>query len=291
MTFAYHKPPSLPEALALLAANPGRFPVLAGGTDIVVQWRSGLLKLEGVIDISGLSELRAISITEEGIEIGALVTHSAIAADRIVVQRFPALAAACRTIGGVQIQNAGTLGGNIMNASPAGDTLPVLLAHEAMFLAQDLKGERWIKANDFFVGYRKTSLAPHELLTRIMLPMPDTKERARFYKIGQRRAQAISKVSLCARGRVRHGGIEWVKIAVGSVAATPMRLPGTEALLKGKVITQALIDKAGASLADEVTPIDDLRSTADYRRFAAGGLLARYLREVTIKDFRRASSV
>lgn len=283
MTFLYHKPTLLPEALALLTANPGKFPVLAGGTDVIVQWRSGLIKPEGVIDISGLKELRVILETEEGIEIGALATHSAIASHKVISKKFTALAEACLTIGAVQIQNRGTIGGNIMNASPAGDTLPVLLAHEAEFLAQDLKGERWISALEFFTGYRKTALKPDELLTRIRIKFPDSKERDGFYKIGQRRAQAISKVCVCVRGRIRHGGIEWIKIAVGSVAPVPIRAPGTEAMLKGKVITDALIEQARNSLADEAAPIDDIRSTADYRRFAAGGLLARYLREVVSK--------
>ncbi|MFA4874190.1 MAG: xanthine dehydrogenase family protein subunit M [bacterium] len=281
MTFAYNRPPNIPEALALMTASPGTFPVLAGGTDLIVQWRSGIIKLDGVIDISELAQLRGISVTDEGVEIGALATHAEIAANGVVAQRFPSLATACLSIGGPQIQNRGTIGGNVMNASPAGDTLPVLLAHDADFLAQDLTGERWIPAREFFVGYRKTALKPQELLTRIRIRMPDTKERGSFLKVGARRAQAISKVSLCVRGRIRHGGVDWIKIAVGSVAPTPIRAPGTEALLTGKVITDSMIELARNSLADEVFPIDDIRSTADYRRFAAGGLLARYLREMT----------
>jgi CO/xanthine dehydrogenase FAD-binding subunit len=279
MSFQYEKPATLPEAVALRTLHAGKFPVLAGGTDVVVQWRTGALALEGVIDISGISELRAIAADKKHIEIGALATHAAIAAHEAIARHVPALAEACRTIGAAQIQNQGTIGGNIMNASPAGDTLPALLAYEAEFLAQDLKGERWIPVQQFFTAYRKTALAPHELLTRVRMKIPKAVEIARFEKIGGRRAQAIAKVALCARARIVHGGIEWIRIALGSVAATPMRAPGTEALLKGKVITENLIERARASLADEVHPIDDIRSTADYRRAASGALIARFLRE------------
>jgi CO/xanthine dehydrogenase FAD-binding subunit len=280
MTVAYLKPPNLVEALAAITAEPGRYRVLAGGTDLIVQWRTGAMRPGGFLDISAISELSEISESQAHIEIGALATHTMIRSHEAVRRHLPALAEACATVGGVQIQNRGTIGGNVMNSSPAGDTLPPLLAHEAEFLAQDLKGERWIKAKDLFVGYRKTSLAEAELLTRIRVPKSDSKERARFYKTGVRRAQAISKVSICVRARVRHGGIEWARIAVGSVAPTVVRAPGTEALLKGQVMTEALIEKARASLADEIAPIDDIRSTAEYRRFAAGGLLARALHEM-----------
>ena len=281
MTFAYHKPPTLPEALALVYSNPSKFPVLAGGTDIIVQWKSGIINPSGIIDISAVDELAVIIEKEDSVEIGALATHAQIAANKIVGRHLPVLSDACKSIGALQIQNRGTIGGNIMNASPAGDTLPVLAAFDAEILAQDLTGERWIPVRSFYTGYRKTAIKSTELLTRIRFPKQRKEENSRFYKIGTRRAQAISKVVMCVRGTIDHGGIKEIAIAVGSVAPTVVRMTGTEVLLKGRVINAALVDNARRSIEDEVHPIDDVRSTADYRRHICGALLAQFLDEAS----------
>lgn len=275
----YEKAKTLPEAIALYAMHEGLYPILAGGTDLIVQLKSGTIAPEGIIDISALDELRTISEGNDTIEIGALTTHAMTASSKIVSQSVPPLAKACRTIGSVQIQNRGTIGGNIMNASPAGDTLPVLLAFDAEFLAQGIKGERWIKAHDFFTAYKKTTLGRDEILTRIRLPKMGASESSTFFKVGTRGALAISKAVMCVRAQVSHGGIERIAIAAGSVAPTTMRAFGTEALLKGQVISPSLIDKACRSIQDEIHPIDDIRSTANYRRFVCGALLARFLSE------------
>lgn len=279
MTFAYAKPATLPEALALASANPAGLPILAGGTDLLVKWRSGAIRPAGFIDISGIEGLRTISESDGALEIGALATHAAIATNPPILSHCPALAAASLSIGSAEIRNRGTIGGNIMNASPAGDLLPVLVAFDAEFLAQDLRGERWIRAGDFFTGYRRTALAAGEILTRVRTPKSRAGEVARFYKVGARRAQSVSKVAMCARAEVDHGGIKRIAIAVGGAAPTVMRLSGTESLLRGRAATASLIERARLSAEDEVRPIDDLRSTAAYRRFACGGLLVRFLRE------------
>jgi CO/xanthine dehydrogenase FAD-binding subunit len=279
MAFTYIKPASVGEALGLLGMKKTRLPVLAGGTDLFVQQRSGAIAPKGLMDISALDELRGISVEGSTLRIGVLTTHACIAMHDIVKARLPALALACSTIGSIQVQNRGTIGGNVMNASPAGDTPPVLLVHEAEFVAKHLKGERSIQARDFFAGYRKTALAPDELLAEIRIPLPDEAEVARFYKLGGRRAKAISKISMAVTGRVAHGGIEWVRIALGSAGPTVVRARGTESLLAGQVMSAGLMDKARRSLADELKPIDDVRSTAAYRRYAAVGLLMKYLRE------------
>lgn len=281
MSFVYEKPTLLPEALALLTANSGNYPILAGGTDLIVQWRSGMIDPPGLIDISALSELRTVTHEEFEVEIGTLATHGKIALDPVIRRHFPGLAEACATVGATQIQQRGTIGGNVMNASPAGDTLPPLVAYGARFLAQDLMGERWLPAGDFFTGYRTTQLKKLELLTKIRLVIPEPGETSRFLKVGTRRAQAISKVSMCVRCRSVHGGIASIVIVLGCVAPTVVRAPATEALLTGAMITEGLIHKARECLMDEIVPIDDVRSTADYRRFAAAGLLARFLRDLT----------
>lgn len=281
MAFVYHKPKTVAEALAFMALEPGRLSLLAGGTDLVVQWRSGELSPQGFIDINELEELSEIKATPTHIVIGALATHAEIASHPEVGKYLPDLSEACSQIGGKQVQNLGTIGGNVMNASPAGNTLPVLLAHEADFVARDLKGDRTISADDLYTSYRKTALRPEELLVSIRVPRPGEEEVSRFYRVAARRAQAVSKISVCIRGRVSHGGVQWIRIALGSVAPTVIRARGTETLLSGEVINASLIDKARRSLADEIAPIDDVRSTADYRKYAAVGLLMRYLREAT----------
>ena len=280
MSFVYEKPKSLGEAIAAYAMHSGACPILAGGTDLVVQWRSGVIKLKGVIDVSSLSELKTISVNDDFIEIGAAATHSEIISSEVVNKFIPILATACKTIGAIQIQNRGTIGGNIMNASPAGDTLPVLSACNAELYVENLVGGRWISIHDFYTGYRKTSLRKGEILTKIKFPKIPKDEKVRFYKIGTRRALAISKVAMCVRAKIDHGGIEDIAIALGSVAPTVVRVKGTEALLKGKVITKILIDYARRSLEDEIHPIDDVRSTADYRRHVCGSLIARYLSRI-----------
>lgn len=283
MPFDYHIAKSLPEAIALNAAYPDH-PVLAGGTDLIVQWRSGVISPGGVIDISHVAELKAISEEEDWVTVGAGATHAEIARSECVVKYIPLLAKACLSIGAVQIQNQGTIGGNIMNASPAGDALPAIMVYDAELCLQDVKGERWIPAKDFFTGYRKTAKGPHELLTRIRFRKQlNRNERSEFYKIGTRRAQAISKVVMCVRGTADHGAMKDIAIAVGSVAPTVVRAYGTETLIRGRIISEQLIDQARRSIADEVHPIDDVRSTADYRRFVCGSLIARYLREAISK--------
>lgn len=279
MTFIYEKPKSVPEAIALFAMHSGKIPILAGGTDLIAQWKTGAISPQGFIDIFGLDELKVIAEKDDAIELGALATHAMIVSSAIVNKFAPVLAAACATIGAAQIQNRGTIGGNIMNASPAGDTLPVLAACSAELMAQSLTGERWIPIEQFYTGYRKTAISPGEILTRIRLKKFQKDEVAKFYKIGTRRAQAISKVVMCARAKIDHGGIGEIAIAVGSVAPTVARAPGTEALLKGKAINTALIDHARHCLEDEVHPIDDVRSTAAYRKFVCGSLIARFLRD------------
>lgn len=273
----YFKCEDLTEALGLLADKETRFPLLAGGTDLIVQWRMGGKMPEGIIDIGGLEELRLIVQRDNVIEFGAAVTHSMLIESNIVRRYCPVLVDACRTVGAVQIQNRGTIGGNIVNASPAGDTPPVLMAFDAKVELASLAGRQHVPIRDFYLSYRKTALKPDEILTRIIIPKHSPDEKAAFYKVGTRRAQAISKVVLCARARMNTGVIDDIAIALGSVAPIVMRASKTEAFLKGKKLDAAIINEAKKALTAEIVPIDDIRSSADYRRFVAASLLARYL--------------
>ncbi len=216
--------------------------------------------------------------------LGALTTYTDIRRSPLCREHVPSLVEAAATIGAAQIQNRGTLGGNIANASPAGDTLPVLLAADAVFVLGSERGERDVPAADFWTAYRRTALAPDELLLRIRIPLATDREM-RFRKIGTRRAQSISKVVLAAAWRsdavavVPRGAWRDVRVALGSVAATPIRARATEAALEGRAPTPETADLAAETLAGELSPIEDVRSTAEYRRLVAARVLHRIVRE------------
>ena len=274
-------PRSLPEAYAVLAGEPHR-PV-AGGTDLLVQITGEIGEPpEQVLDIWGLDELRGISLEGETLVLGALTTYTEIRKSAVVAQHLPALAEAAATIGAAQIQNRGTIGGNAANASPAGDTLPILLACDAELVLGGVRGERTVAASEFWPRYRETALASDELILRVRFPLvPD--RHVRFRKVGTRRAQAISKVVMALAWRAdRPGnGGAWhdVRLALGSVAATPVRVPRTEAVLEESAPSEATADQAAETLAAEIEPIDDVRSSADYRRAVAARVLHRLIHD------------
>jgi CO/xanthine dehydrogenase FAD-binding subunit len=273
-------PRTLAEAYALLAELPHR-PV-AGGTDLLVQITGELGDPpERVLDIWRLDELRGIRVDSNGIVLGALTTYAEIRRSPLIAEFLPAFAEAAATIGAAQIQNRGTIGGNVMNASPAGDMLPLLLACDAQLVAGTAQGERWIPVREFWPGYRRTALEPSELLLRIAIPLPAGRQ-LRYRKVGTRRAQAISKVVMTLSWQADPDPVApWrdVHLALGSVAPTPVRAPATEAVLEGAAPTEAIADRAASTLAGELNPIDDVRSSADYRRAVAARVLHRLLRD------------
>lgn len=270
------RPRTLGEALAELGAAPAGTKLLAGGTDLYVQWGQGVPVPERVIDLSRLDELRAITAARGVLSIGALATHARIAASADVRAHVPALAEAAATVGAAQIQNRGTIGGNVANASPAGDTLPVLLATSgSVVVASAARGERAIAADAFWVGYRVTALRTDELVVRIEVPLPGWP--AVFRKVGTRRAQAISKVVLCCARERRGATAAPVRVAFGSMAPVPCRVSGVEALLSAGPLDDARIDSGCDALARDLTPIDDVRSTAAYRMHVARAILRRAL--------------
>lgn len=273
-------PETLRAAYDLLADGDGSpWRPLAGGTDLMVQITGEIGEPpERILDIWRLDELRGIAVEAESLVIGALTTYTEIRRSSDVAHRAPVLAEAAATIGAAQIQNRGTIGGNCVNASPAGDTLPVLLALDAELVLGSARGERTVPAAEFWTGYRTTARRDDELLLRVRIPLPDGRE-ARFRKIGTRRAQAISKVVMALSWRTDGGAWTDVRLALGSVAATPVRASGTEAALEGRPPTRETADAAVAALAAELEPIDDVRSTADYRRAVAGRVLHRLIRD------------
>jgi CO/xanthine dehydrogenase FAD-binding subunit len=253
---------------------------IAGGTDLMVALTGELgAPPARIVDLWRIEALRGISVDGGSLVLGALTTYTDLRRSAICREHLPALVEAAATIGAAQIQNRGTLGGNVANASPAGDTLPVMLAADASFLLGSVRGEREVAARDFWTGYRQTALAPDELLVRIRVPLADGRE-IRFRKVGTRRAQSISKVVIALAWRSRAEG-RWsdARLALGSVAATPIRAAATEGVLEGAAPTPAVADLAADTLAAELRPIDDVRSTAEYRRVVAARVLHRLIRE------------
>ncbi len=271
-------PVSLADAYGLLAAGPIR--PIAGGTDLMVALAAEVIEPPArILDLWGLAELRGISEDGGDLVVGALTTWTELRRSDAVLRRLPALAAAAATIGAVQIQNRGTLGGNVVNASPAGDALPVLLATDAVLEVGGPRGERTVAAADFWPAYRRTALAADELLLRVRFPAAPGRE-VRYRKVGTRRAQAISKVVMAVAWRPDPDG-RWrdVRVGVGSMGPTPMRAPRAEATIEGQRPTEILADRAAGALSEDLTPIDDVRSTAAYRRAVSARILMRLLRE------------
>ena len=272
-------PRRLSDAYALLAIGP--WTPIAGGTDLMVRITGELGPIpHRILDVSRLDALAGITLEAGSLVLGSRTTYTAIRRSALCREHLPALVEAAATIGAAAIQNRGTLGGNIANASPAGDTLPVLLAADAEIILGSHREERGVAAADFFTGYRTTALAPDELILRVRIPLPAGRE-LRFRKVGTRRAQAISKVVLAVAWRDHGPAVGWsdVRVALGSVAATPIRATATEAALEGARPTPEVADRVAETLAGEIRPIDDVRSTADYRRMVAGRILHRILRD------------
>ena len=262
-TLQLTEPRTLAEALRVLRDEERVVP-LAGATDLYVSLNFGTLPGTRFLDLWRIPALRKIAKRDGVLSIGALATYTQIIKSRHVRVQLPMLVDAARQIGGVQIQNRGTIGGNVANGSPAGDSLPVLAAANAAVLLCSAGGERRVPFGEFYTGYRASVRRPDELIAAIEIPPVDGRQW--FRKVGTRAAQAISKVVMAAVRAPRPS------IALGSVGPTVVRLPRAEdALASG-----ASIDEAVRILEDEIRPIDDVRSTAEYRRTVAGNLLRRF---------------
>ena len=286
-----YSPRSLDEAIALLNKD-SETVVIAGGTDWMVRGplertvSSPVLDVLRIEELHGITELSAAQVEKtsparsfgfDGLRIGATTTFAEIQADPRVLQHYPMLAQAAACIGARQIQNRATLGGNIVNASPAGDSLPVLLALNAQLEIEGPKGIRRVPYDGFHTGYRSTALQDGELLVAALLP-PGPSHQG-FRKVGTRRAQAISKVVVAMAAKIEDGHWSSMRIAAGSVAPTPVRLRAAEAATEGAPVNiETAIETAEAAYG-EISPIDDLRSTARYRRWALARVLRRMLLE------------
>jgi CO/xanthine dehydrogenase FAD-binding subunit len=271
------RPRSAAEALRLYAATPLAVP-LAGGTDFMVGWNAGLGNDRTILDLSGLGAWTRIRASKTAIVIGALATHTQLQRHAAVRRHLPLLVEACATVGGLQIQNRGTLGGNIANASPAGDTFPALAVYDAEVEIVSARGRRRVPFLSVFAGVKKTVLEPGELIQAVHVPIPRKPSRAVWRKVGTRAAQAISKTM--AAGLLwlgRDGRVVELRFALGSMAPTVRRLTSVEAHLKGQELSRERVAEAAELLKRDVAPIDDIRSTAEYRLAVSQNLLSGFL--------------
>ncbi len=269
---AMYRPRALDEALELMAQRPGEIRPLAGGTDVLVKAKDGLVNSASLFDVSLIPELRGIEEENAFLRIGAAVTHSELMGSPLIARYVPALPPACAVIGGPQIRNRGTLGGNLANASPAADTVPALYAVDATVELCSVSERRELKIAELFIGPRQTSLQPDELIVAVRVPKRP-RLRGAFLRLGQRQAQAISKVSVAVTASFEDGKPDFVRVAYGAVAPTVIRAPEAEKLLLAN--GAAALEQATEAAREAVRPIDDLRSSAEYRRAMSGVLLRR----------------
>ena len=274
-------PGSLGTVLALLAREPGEWTPIAGGTEVMVAFAAGRLRQRRFVNIFGLPELTSIEVSEEAITIGAGVTYSAIRQHPALAARLPLLARAAGWTGSVANQNRGTLGGNLVNGSPAADSPPALLVYGATLELVSAAGVREVDCGDFFTGYKRNALHADELVRAIHVPLPAAGTHQYLRKVGTRNAQAVSKLALAATARLEADGrLAEVRVALASVAHAPLRCRATETLLAGAMLDGGLVAEACRVLREEIAPLDDIRSTARYRTQVAANLLGEFLGEL-----------
>lgn len=283
--YELNAPPNLQAVLMQIASERGRHALIAGGTELMVALNTGRLAPRSLISIQHLRELRFIRVAADAVHIGAATTFTDIRRDEIIARELPMLVQAASWTGSIANQNRGTLGGNICNASPAADTPPALLAYDASLTLLSIRGERTIPYSRFHLGYKKIALEPDEILYSVSVPRAYAGWRQYIRKVGTRNAQAISKTALAAVALVRGNEIDQIRVGAASLADRPLRCVGAEDAVRGRSLEKADIEntvrRGRAALAREARPIDDIRSTAMYRRVVAANLLEEFLRQLS----------
>ncbi len=278
-------PGSLDTVLGILASEPGQWTPIAGGTEVMVAHAAGRLKAKKLISLWGLSDLRFVNSTPQGLAIGAGSTFMDLRGETVATE-FPLLAQAASWIGAIANQTRATIGGNLVNGSPAADSSPALLVYDAELELVSVRGRRRVSYADFHTGYKLNVLAPDELVFAIHLPRRFAAHRQYIRKVGTRRAMAIAKVALAATVLLQDGAVQEIRLAAASLAPFPARLMQTEASLLDKSISPEAIEEARRALLAEARPIDDIRSTAEYRRCVAANLLEELLLQLQPKAAR-----
>jgi CO/xanthine dehydrogenase FAD-binding subunit len=273
-------PGTLAGVLELMAAEPGAWTPIAGGTELMVAHNAGRLPASKLVSLWGIADLRFIETRPETIVVGAAATFTDIRNHAATAAQLPMLALSAAWIGSIANQSRATLGGNLVNGSPAADSSPALLVYDAEVELISVRGARRIPYADFHTGYKKNALAPDELLYAIHIMRRFSAHRQYLRKVGTRRAMAISKVALGATALLQGGVVREVRLGAASLAAFPVRLYRTEDALCGKSVDAETIGAARTALLKEVLPIDDIRSTAEYRRRVAANLLQEFLHQL-----------
>ena len=275
--FGYVSAKDVAHAVALLGEHGAKAKILAGGTDLLVELKHAVHNPEIIVDVSRLAELKDIVIADDGLHIGALATHADIMNAPIISGMFPALVEAAHSIGAVQTRNLGTLGGNLITCVPSVDSGPALIALDAVVTVASAEGERRMPLAELFVGPRKTSLKPGDLLIDIIIPKDNLDKPAAFEKFGLRKGQALALVNVAASFWVDNDKFAAPRIALGAVAPTVIRAPKAEAYLDGRKISAEAMAEAGRIAATEAKPITDFRAGAEYRRDLVAVLVKRAL--------------
>jgi len=278
----YFAPQKIEKALEILSKYGEEIKIIAGGTDLLVQYYDRLYEINNWLDLKNILELKKIRISKNQIEIGATVTHLQLENSEDIKKYFPILSQAAADIGSPQIRNRGTVGGNIVNASPAGDLLPPLMAYDAQFKLLSVQKEELIPVEEFFVGPKQTIIKPDQLLTQVILPLPYEKTYGSWIKIGKRRALAIATITLALVVKMAEDNktIKEARACLGSVAPTPVEIKAIREKMIGKKFSQLDFNQLGQIVEDKISPIDDIRGTREYRKDVAKEIMINGLEEV-----------
>ena len=281
--FKYLRPHSLDECLALLAMHGHESAILAGGTDLMISLRSGSRTPKFVLDISRLTEIRSVEQHAEVIKIGPTLTYSELIAHSLIVKMFPALRSAMSCVGSLQIRNVGTLGGNIANSSPAADSIPPMMIHDAQVMIQRANSVRIEKLEKLIVGAYSNTLEPDELITGIILKPTESAYKQSYRRIARRKSLSIARVNMAVSAKLDADGlIEDVRISVGSVAPTPLRIKKIEYSLIGLKPESKFIQETGELVARHIVDLVGVRHSTEYKRPAIAGLAIKCLEDVFI---------
>ncbi len=279
----FFAPQKIEEALEILTRCGKEIKVIAGGTDLLIQYYDRLYEINGWLDLKNIKELKEIKMHQNQIEIGAMVSHAQLEKSEDIKKYFPILSQAAADIGSPQIRNRGTIGGNIVNASPAGDLLAPLMAYDSQFKLLSTQGEKIVPAEEFFIGPKKTILEPAQLLTRIILPLPSKRTYGCWIKIGKRKALIIATITLALVVEMAKDNktVKDVKACLGSVAPTPIEIKEIREKMIGKKFSELDFNQLGQIVEDKISPIDDIRGTREYRKDVAKNIMINALEEIS----------
>jgi len=278
----FFAPQKIEEALEILSRYGKEIKIIAGGTDLLIQYYDRLYEVNNWLDLKNIKELKEIRIYQNQMEIGAMVTHAQLENSEDIKKYFPVLCLAASDIGSPQIRNRGTIGGNIVNASPAGDLLAPLMAYKAKFKLLSDKDETLVPAENFFLGPKKTVLRPDQLLAQIILPLPRKDTHGCWIKIGKRKALIIATITIALVVEMDEGNntVKDVRTCLGSVAPTPIEIKEIRKKMIGKDFNQLNFTELGQIVEDKISPIDDIRGTREYRKDIAKNIMINALEEI-----------